>query len=104
MARSLAVSLARGASGRVTRRLAVVLRGDFLLAAARLGSPAGRLLALLAFGVAAGASRLALRGRACGAGELRSALASSKATASSSVTFSGVLSFGKVALTPAWLT
>ena len=46
----------------------------------------------------------ALRGRACGAGALRSALASSKATASWSVTVSGVLSAGRVALTPLWLT
>ena len=51
-----------------------------------------------------GDGRLVLRGRACGAEPVRSALASIKATASSSVTVSGVLSAGNVALTPLWLT
>src|SRR5579862_4918621 len=51
-----------------------------------------------------GDGRLDLRGRACGAEPVRSARASIKATASSSVTVSGVLSAGRVALTPLWLT
>src|SRR5580700_11624113 len=52
-----------------------------------------------------GDGRFALRGRACGAAPpVRSARASIRAMASSSVTVSGVLSAGKVALTPLWLT
>src|SRR5580658_3154126 len=48
--------------------------------------------------------RFALRGRARDVGPPRSARASISTTASSSVTFSGVLSAGNVALTPLWLT
>src|SRR5215472_4929192 len=79
----------------------VVLRGGWL---GRLAAPGGRFEDALICRAVPGGGRLPRRGRACGAGELRSARASINATASSSVTVSGVLSAGNVALTPLWLT
>jgi hypothetical protein len=83
-----------------------VLRADFLRAAAGL---LGALELVLEMVLAAGrmlgraapfAGRALLRRRSRGAATPRSARASMSATASSSVTVSGVLSLGKVALTP----
>src|SRR5436305_11165047 len=79
----------------------VVLRGGW---AGRLAAPGGRFDDALMCLAVPGDGRLLRRGRACGAGALRSARALISATASSSVTVSGVLSAGKVALTPLWLT
>src|SRR5580704_2782171 len=79
------------------------LRAPGLRASGRLPAP-GFLDDALICRAVPGDGRLALRGRACGAAPVRSARASIRATASSSVTVSGVLSAGKVALTPLWLT
>ena len=81
----------------------VDLRGALAVGGPFAVSP-GRLDDALMCRAVPGEGRLALRGRACGAGPLRSALASIRAAASSSVIVSGVLSLGSVALTPSWLT
>src|ERR1700728_3727236 len=82
----------------------VGLRGGWL-APGRLACPVGGLLAarLVCLAATPVPARLPFRGRAWGAGP-RSALASTSTAASSSVMVSGVLSRGKVALTPSWLT
>jgi hypothetical protein len=98
-------SLANAARGAVREDYSaacVVLRG---FCAGRFGAlPGGRFDDALMCLAVPGDGRLVRRGRACGAGAVRSARASISATASSSVTVSGVLSAGNVALTPLWLT
>lgn len=95
-------SSARGAVREDYSAACFVLRG---LCAGGFGAlPGGRFDDALICLAVPGEGRLDRRGRACGAGAVRSARASISATASSSVTVSGVLSAGSVALTPLWLT
>src|SRR6516165_5502791 len=102
--RAAADRLAFGVLRRFYSAACVVLRGGLSLVGRFAVAPGDLFDDALMCRAVPGDGRFALRGRACGAGALRSARASIRATASSRVTVSGVLSAGSVALMPPWLT